>query len=154
MSQRTTGADTSETVEIAYNGETVMISPITLSFANQILMRFEGCKLRATFGVDSGAMLNTPSDELGCLCLSLDNSLTLSLDAFYQFFGIAFPVGVTGGQNISIGKDFFVLMILKSITEPKNTYCLNLHVEPPSVLSCGKPRISPEEGSAPTRGSR
>lgn len=25
-----------------------------------------------------------------------------------------------------------------------------IHVEPPSVLSCGKPRVSPGEGSAPT----
>ncbi|EEG1034333.1 TPA: hypothetical protein H2W49_003435 [Salmonella enterica] len=139
---------------VTVDGAVIMIAPVTLAFTNQLLMRLEGCELHATFGIDSCSMLNTPSDELGCLCLSLDNSLSLSLDAFYQFFGVAFPVGVTDSKNISISKDLFVLMVLKCITEPENTYRLNLHVEPPSVLSCGKPRISPEEGSAPTGGSQ
>lgn len=143
-----------ENVTLALDGATVTIAPITLAFANQFLMRFEGCELRAAFGVDASAVLDTPSDELGCLSLRLDDSLSLSFDTLNQFFGITFPVGVTVGQYVSVSKDLFVLMVLKCITEPENAYRLNLHVEPPSVLSCGKPRISPGEGSAPTRGSR
>lgn len=143
----------SKKVTITYDGETVAISPITLAFSNQLLARFEGCELHAAFGVDSNAVLGTPNDELGCLSFRLDNALSISLDAFYQLFGITFPVSVAGSQHISVGKNLFVFMVLKCITEPKNTYRLNLHVEPPSVLSCGKPRVSPGEGSAPTGGS-
>ncbi|WGE30500.1 hypothetical protein PHA77_07825 [Edwardsiella tarda] len=131
-------------------GAIIMIAPVTLAFTNQLLMCFEGCELHATFGIDSNAMIYTPPDELGCLCLSFDNSLTLPLESLYQFFGVTLPVGVTVSQYVSVSKELFVLMILKCIPEPENTYCLNLHAEPPSVLSCGKPRISSGGGSAPT----
>lgn len=149
MSQQSTKTKITVTVD----GAIIMIAPVTLSFANQFLMRFEGCELHTAFGVDSNVVLDTPSDEIGCLSFSFDNSLTVSLDTLNLFFGITLPVGVTVGQYVSVSKDLFVLMILKCITEPKNAYRLNLHVEPPSVLSCGKPRISPGEGSAPTGGS-
>ncbi|MGK0703698.1 hypothetical protein ACSFCW_09445 [Yokenella regensburgei] len=137
-------------ISVMNDGATISIAPITSTFANQLLMSFEGCELHATFGIDTDTMLNAPGDELGCLRLSFNNSLSLPLDTLNQFFGITLPIGVAVIQDVSITKDLFVLMVLKCITEPKNAYRLNLHVEPPSVLSCGKSRISPEEGSAPT----
>ncbi|EPB0512411.1 hypothetical protein ACRABS_002702 [Salmonella enterica subsp. enterica] len=150
MSQQSTETKVTVTVD----GAIIMIAPVTLAFANQLLACFEGCELCAAFGIDTNSMINTPGDELGCLSFSLDNTLSVSFDTLYQLLGITLPVGVTGSQNISVGKDLFVLMVLKCITEPENTYRLNLHAEPPSVLSCGKPRISPGEGSAPTGGSQ
>jgi hypothetical protein len=130
MSQQSTETKVTVTVD----GAIIMIAPVTLSFANQFLMRFEGCELHATFGVDSNTVLDTPSDELGCLSFSFDNSLTVSLDTLNQFLGITLPVGVTVGQYVSVSKDLFVLMILKCITEPKNAYRLNLMSNLPRFL--------------------
>lgn len=137
-------------IEVVNDGATITIAPISLAFAEELLVGLKGCELRATFGVDSCIVADAPGDEFGCLRLSLDNPMTLSLKAFYQLIGVALPVGVTGSQHISISKNLFVLMVLKCISKPENPYRLNLHVEPPSVLSCGKQRVTPWEGLAPT----
>ncbi|MDE9631740.1 hypothetical protein L2W98_25330 [Citrobacter freundii] len=138
-------------ITIVNYGATIAIAPITLAFANQLLMRFEGSELHAAFGIDFESAINTPGDELGCLRLSFDHSLTLPLNALNKLLGISLPVGVAVSKNVSISKNLFVLMVLECITEPENSYRLNLHVEPPLVLSCGKPRVTPGEGLAPTK---
>lgn len=136
-------------IEVVNDGATITIAPISLAFADELLVGLKGCELSATLGIDSCIVANAPGDELGCLRLSFDNSLTVSLDALNQFFGITLPSGVAGCQPISVSKNLFVLMILNCITEPENAYRLNLHIKPHSTLSCGKQRLTPEKGLSP-----
>ncbi|WP_185894019.1 hypothetical protein [Pectobacterium versatile] len=140
-------------IKITNEGAIMTIAPISLTFAEQLLMCLKGSKLHSSFGVDTSIVANTPGDEFGCLSLYLDDSLSLPLDALNQLLGITLPFGVTGSQHISVSKNLFVFMILDCITKPEYAYRLHFHVETPSIPGFGKQRISPTQDSTPIEGA-
>ncbi|EHH8725972.1 hypothetical protein J3Z57_005309 [Escherichia coli] len=109
----------SEKITIKYDGATISIAPITLAFAEKLLVNLKGCELHSAFGIDSNAFACTPGDELGCIRFNFNNSLPASFDTLNQFFSVVFPLGVTVGEHISISKNIFELMILNRIAKPE-----------------------------------
>ncbi|ENZ5156570.1 hypothetical protein ACGLEY_004905, partial [Escherichia coli] len=68
----------SEKITIKYDGATISIAPITLAFAEKLLVSLKGCELHSTFGIDSNAFACAPGDELGCIRFNFNNSLPAS----------------------------------------------------------------------------
>lgn len=134
MSEKTAEVGMGGKVQITYDGATMTIAPITLSFAEKLVAHLGGCELNSTFGVEANSVAAAPGDELGCLRFDLDNALTVSFNVLNQLFGLSLPVVVGASQHVSIGKYLLVLLVLECIPKPEHSYCLNLHVEPPSVL--------------------
>lgn len=68
----------SEKITIKYDGATISIAPITLAFAEKLLVSLKGCELHSTFGIDSNAFACTPGDELGCSAEFTEHNFVLS----------------------------------------------------------------------------
>ncbi|UIM99590.1 hypothetical protein [Yersinia ruckeri] len=75
-------------------GVNISITPITLTFANQMLVSLGISKGHATFGVDCFSISKAPGEELGWLCISLNDSCPRVLIALNYFLGISEPVGI------------------------------------------------------------
>lgn len=75
------------------NGVRIYVTPITLTFANQVLISLGISKCHTSFGIDCFSVGMAPGEELGRLCISLDDGSPTILVALYNFLGVTKPLG-------------------------------------------------------------
>ncbi|CAH0190394.1 hypothetical protein SRABI106_01302 [Rahnella aquatilis] len=86
------GNSITQKTTVTYDGETIEISPIEISRAQEILNGLGISKTCATFGTETTLINPTPGGELfGALCIRTNNDHAIALCLFNAFFSELFP---------------------------------------------------------------